>query len=106
MKAFPYGSNPKYYEFDIGFTKDGYYCGTGGRGVGRVVVFTTGMGPSTTYQYDEAYGNDWFAVYTDDHYASFQEYYNNGTYSERFKAEGYLAAYQWSSPTTITNTIY
>ncbi len=48
------------------------------RGVGRIVVFLNG--------FDEIGYNSPVAVYTDDHYCTFQEYYNDGTFGARFNA--------------------
>lgn len=81
----PYkASDTTYFEFDIAL--DNY--GASSRGVGRVVAWRAG--------WDVAGYNDApVCVYTDDHYASFQEYLNDGTFSKRFDAE-----------MNVTNTVY
>ena len=81
-----------YYELDIDV--DGSYK-TNKRGVGRVVVF--GYGFTTN-----GYGSDRVAVYTDDHYATFQEYLNDGTFSIRFDAEQYVTYKEHPTIETIT----
>ena len=40
-------------------------------------------------------------VYTDDHYATFQEYNNYGSFGTRFNAERSVTSYKWSKPTTL-----
>lgn len=77
------GGKPHYYECDIAL-EQGY--SRSNRGVGRVVVWEYGF---TAEGYDDAP----VAVYTDDHYASFTEYLNNGTWGERFNAEMNVTAY-------------
>ena len=69
-----YGSTnaPRYYEFDIDI--DGTYSTS--RGVGRVVGFCNGF---TCYD-----NNLNVCLFTDDHYVSFRECLNNGTWGERF----------------------
>ncbi len=93
-KDVPYSSVdglPLYYECDIDL--DGTYESS--RGAGRVVVWVYGF---DSQDYDDAP----VAVFTDDHYASFYEYYNNGTWSIPFNADGYTStSYQWGSPTTL-----
>ncbi|MCF0117361.1 MAG: hypothetical protein HUJ61_04845 [Bacilli bacterium] len=93
MNSVPYKSSPSYYEYDI---KQLSEYSTTNRGVGRVVVLETGFNSAAT-----DYGNDWVCLYTDDHYATFQEYYNNGTFSHRFNGEQELTGYAWSCPSTI-----
>ena len=70
---------PLYYELDVDLNGT-YTTSAGGRGVGRVVIFVDG---SSNYQYIY----DPLMVYTDDHYATFREYDNNGGFSPRFNAE-------------------
>lgn len=90
----PYNSvngSPLYYECDIDL--DGTYESS--RGAGRVVVWVYGF---NSQDYDDAP----VAVFTDDHYASFYEYYNNGNWSLPFNADGFTStSYQWGSPTTL-----
>lgn len=85
VQAFAGGvSSPKYIELDIGV--GGQY---NGRGVGRVVVFEKGINGYDSFM----------AVYTDDHYATFQEYLNDGTFSARFNAQCPVTNYVHSLPT-------
>lgn len=42
------------------------------------------------------------SVYTDDHYATFQEYLNNGRFLGRFDAERNLTFTKWTVPDTVT----
>ena len=74
---------PHYYECDIALEKS---YSKSNRGVGRLVVWEYGFDAKG---YDDAP----VAVYTDDHYASFTEYLNNGTWGERFNAEMNVTAY-------------
>lgn len=83
--------SPLYYECDIDL--NGTYESS--RGAGRVVVWAYGF---DSQDYDDAP----VAVFTDDHYASFYEYYNNGNWSLPFNADGFTStSYQWGSPTTL-----
>ena len=80
-------SNPKYIELDIAL--DSNY-GLKSRGVGRVVIFEEGL---------NAYSDGGYvAFYTDDHYATFQEYLGDGTYSPRFNAQCPITSYKHSKP--------
>lgn len=83
---------PVYYECDIDL--DGTYS-KNNRGVGRVVVWLYGFEA-------EGYDDAPVAVYTDDHYATFQEYLNTGIYGTRFNAELSPTNYKWSSPAILT----
>ena len=89
-----YGSTPTYYEFDIAL--DDTYSSSN-RSVGRVVAFETGLSPVN-------YGNGSHIVcyFTDDHYATFQEYNNLGEFLPRFSVERTIAGCIWGEPTTIT----
>ena len=85
-----------YYEFDIDI--DGsYYPGSGGRGVGRVVAWRYGINNS-------AYGNGSYRVchFTDDHYATFQEFNNLGEFLPKFDAERQITGKKWSAPNTAS----
>ena len=85
-----------YYEFDIDL--DGTYTtSSGGRGVGRVVAWIYGIDNSN-------YGNGSYSVcdFTDDHYATFQEYNNLGEFLPKFDAERQIAGTVWSQPITLT----
>lgn len=87
---------PRYYELDIDL--DGSYSNSS-RGVGRLVVWLDGWDVDN-------YDNNPVTVYTDDHYATFQEYYNNGNFSYRFNAitssrRSNFTNYTWGAPTTF-----
>ena len=87
---------PRYYELDIDL--DGSYSNSS-RGVGRLVVWLDGWGVDN-------YDNNPVTVYTDDHYATFQEYYNNGNFSYRFNAitssrRSNFTNYTWGAPITL-----
>lgn len=93
-KAIPYyGSTPLYYEFDIALD-DSYL--TNNRGVGRVVAWSTGF---NVYEY--GYGNQPVCHFTDDHYATFQEFNNFGGFMPRFSMETNIASAIWSNPITL-----
>ena len=87
------GSNgkPHYYECDIALTSA--YTSSN-RGVGRLVVWEYGFD-------HKGYDNSIVAVFTDDHYASFSEYLNNGTWGDRFNAEFSRTAYIYASAKTL-----
>ena len=93
-RAIPWYGNGYYYELDIDV--DGSYSQSS-RGVGRVVVWEKGW---TADGYDSAP----VCIYTDDHYNTFIEYLNNGTWSNRFNAEGRIASISYSTANTITFT--
>ena len=81
-----------YYEFDIDV--DGTYS-TSNRGIGRVVAWIYGINNSN-------YGNGSYAVcdFTDDHYATFQEFNNLGEFLPKFDAERKLVSKKWNAPNT------
>lgn len=80
-------SNPQYIELDIAL--DNNY-GLKSRGAGRVVIFLEGL---------SAYSDGGYvAFYTDDHYATFQEYLGDGTYSPRFNGQCPITSYKHSTP--------
>ena len=85
------GSNgkPLYYEFDIALNQT---YSTGSRGMGRVVMWDYGF--ST-----EGYDLSPVAVYTDDHYYTFQEFNNLGSFSKRFDAENPITFRTFNSTT-------
>ncbi len=90
----PYNeANTVYYEFDVALVPS--YWTDGERGVGRVVSWKGGWDSA---QYDSAP----VSVYTDDHYKTFQEYLNDGTFGKRFDAEGNLTFTKWTAPDTVT----
>ncbi len=63
--------------------------------MGRIVVWEAGF---TGTNYDDSP----VCTYTDDHYATWLEYYNNGTFSKRFNGDGYYSAYSYSSPMRVS----
>ncbi len=81
---------PYYYEFDIAL--EASYWENGTRGVGRVVAWEDGWD-------GDSYNNAPVCVYTDDHYATFQEYLNTGCFGPRFDAERLLTNTVHSDPT-------
>jgi hypothetical protein len=83
---------PHYYECDIALESN---YSSSNRGVGRLVVWEYGF---TSQGYDDSI----VAVYTDDHYATFVEYYNNGLWGNRFNAEMKKTPYIHGAPTTLT----
>ena len=88
------GSGFVYFELDIDNTGR-YYPGKNGRGVGRIVIW------ENSFNFSE-YNNHPVIVYTDDHYNTFREYMNDGSFGPRFKAEGHWATYTYTKPTTLT----
>ncbi len=85
-------TTPVYYEFDIALEES--YWLSNSRGVGRVVAWEDGWTGS-------GYDHSVVAIYTDDHYQTFQEYLNTGYFSSRFDAECTLTNKIWSAPTCI-----
>ena len=81
-----------YVELDLDI--DGNYS-TSSRGVGRIVGWTYGINNS-------AYGNGSYIVctFTDDHYATFQEFNNLGEFLPKFDAEQKITGKKWSAPNT------
>ena len=91
-EAVPFNGNPPtYHELDIALP-GAYYSIYGGRGVGRVVVWDNGF---------TNYGDDVVAVYTDDHYNTFQEYLNYGSFGDRFNAEGMRVSHAYNPTITL-----
>jgi len=78
----PGKSTPVYYEFDIGL--DSSYS-TSNRSIGRLVMWVYGW---------TCYDDEPVAVFTDDHYATFSEYLNYGTFGARFDAEPNTLGYR------------
>ncbi|MFA5480919.1 MAG: hypothetical protein WC282_00845, partial [Bacilli bacterium] len=87
---------PQYYECDIDV--DGTYT-SNNRGVGRVVCWVFGFDPSKGAT---NYDSSMVCVYTDDHYATFQEYLNDGSFGQRFNAEMDRTNYVWGPATTLS----
>ena len=88
----PHESINVYYEFDIALSAS--YWESGERGVGRVVTWEYGW-------VGDEYDSSPVSVYTDDHYATFQEYLNTGEFGTRFDAEMNLTFIQHSEPDTV-----
>lgn len=89
------GGYPSYYEFDIA-TSSSY--ASNNRGVGRVVAWEYGFDSSKgATNYDSSP----VCVYTDDHYFTFQEYLNGGTFGLRFNATNKYTNYVWGVPVTL-----
>ena len=85
----PGKDTPLYYEFDIDV--DSTYT-TSSRGVGRVVAWTYGF---------TCYDEYTTCVYTDDHYATFQEFNNFGGFGPRFNSERVIAGRQFNELITL-----
>ena len=90
----PWNGTGYYYELDIDL--DGRYS-TGSRGSGRVVAWKSGFNAT-------GYDNSPVCLYTDDHYNTWLEYYNNGTWSNRYNGEGNVTGVSFLAPTTVTLT--
>jgi len=90
-----YGSKPTYYELDI--DTNGQYR-TSSRQAGRIVAWYTGFTGS-----DYGYGSQIVCTYTDDHYSTFKEYNNFGSFLSRFKAEHSISGSIRGNPTTLSN---
>lgn len=89
------GSTFMYYECDVALDEDEYYSGN--RGSGRVVIWVNGFD-------SDGYDNNPVAVYTDDHYATFCEYLNNGLFSMPFCADSKLSfasIFKWTNILTV-----
>ncbi len=97
--AVPYkadsSGSPLYYECDIALTSN---YSSSNRGVGRVVCWVYGFDP---LKGANGYDSSPTAVYTDDHYATFQEYLNLGTLGPRYNAEMSRTSYEWGLATTL-----
>ena len=100
--SIPWNGNGRYHELDIDF--DGTYS-TSSRGTGRVVVWERGWNSNSDYGFTaEGYDSSPVCVYTDDHYNTWLEYYNNGTWSNRYNAEGNITGIKYSAPKTVEIT--
>lgn len=88
--------NIEYYEYDIDIGNTYISPDTHNikRGVGRVVVFMNGFT-------SDSYNDSPIAVYTDDHYSTFQEYLNNGLFSNRFFGQSYRNGFNYGSAKTL-----
>ena len=86
---------PLYFECDIALTPD---YSPNNRGVGRLVCWTYGFDQEKgAVNYDSSP----VCVYTDDHYATFAEYLNHGSFGRRFNAEMSPTEYVWGAATTL-----
>lgn len=105
--ATDFSGKVKYYELDIDL--DGNYL-PNSRDVGRVVVWAYGYSSTNKAGSLNNCGIDYdsspVAVFTDDHYLTFQEYYNNGTFSHRYNCEVSgahlrITGYEYGAPVTL-----
>lgn len=93
------GSDGKPYYYELDLDLDGTYSNNS-RGCGRLVCWE--------YGFDENKGavgyeqNQMVIVYTDDHYATFKEYYGAGLFSDTFDSEMNRTNTKWSNPLTLT----
>jgi hypothetical protein len=98
----PWNGVGYYYELDIGLDDD---YSTSNRGTGRVVVWDTGWSTNSYYNLTATgYDSSPVCTYTDDHYNTWLEYLNNGTWSNRFNGEGNKAWTSYSPATTVELT--
>ena len=79
-----------YHELDLDI--DGSYS-KDNRGSGRLVVWYYGFT-------SEGYDGSPVSVFTNDHYATFQEYMNDGTFGTKFNAEMVVTNYKFSPAIT------
>ena len=98
MSDIPYnkagGTKPVYYEFDVKLAS----YSVSSRQSGRLVGVSKGL---------SSYSGDTTNVcfYTDDHYATFQEYLNTGSYGDRFDtgdSSYYPTSYKYQAQTSFT----
>lgn len=89
-QAQPSMSSPLYHELDIDCEPP---YSSSNRGVGRLVVWYYGF---TSNGYDDSP----ICTYTSDHYKTFQEYMNDGTFGRKFNAEGSVTNYKFSPSIT------
>ena len=93
-QSVPANGNNGYWELDIAFSNSSYISN---RGSGRIVVWLGGYSSYADYNY----GNDIVCTYTDDHYATFQEFNNAGGFLPRFNAQySTVTGARWSEPIT------
>ena len=91
-RSVPWSGSGYYYELDVDV--DGKYQ-TSNRGTGRIVAWESGFDAT-------GYDNSPVCLYTDDHYNTWLEYLNNGTWSYRFNGEGIVEGISHSSAQTVT----
>ncbi len=102
VTSIPWNGNGVYYELDIDFD-DTYSFSS--RGTGRVVVWPTGWNSNPKFNLTATdYDDSPVCVYTNDHYNTWLEYLNNGTWSNRFNAEGNITGVKYSPAKTINLT--
>ncbi len=91
-RSLPDVNDYTYYELDIAI--DSSYT-TSNRSVGRIVGWENGFNNSS-------YGNGNYRVchFTDDHYATFQEFNNLGQFLSKFDAQNKITSKKWSCPNT------
>ncbi|GEM_PF-4592909 len=101
-QAVPYKGTPTYYECDIALNSS---YSQNNRSVGRVIAWATGFDSSKGAT---GYDTNPVCVFTDDHYSTFQEYYNNGTWGRRYNAiysdsvgQTMVTNYVYGAPTTL-----
>lgn len=80
-----------YWELDVGLDDSYQY---NNRGVGRLVCWRDGF---SIYEWE----NNPVVVYTDDHYATFSEFMNDGTFASPFNAEMNRTPYVYGAPNQI-----
>ena len=86
----PSKNTPLYHELDID-VENGYSSSS--RGVGRLVVWQYGF---TSKGYDSSP----VCTFTSDHYKTFHEYMNDGTFGQKFNVEGNVVNYEFSPAVT------
>lgn len=91
----PGTSKPVYYEFDIAINSSYDATVSSTRGVGRVIGWQYGF--NSDYGYDTAP----VCIFTDDHYATFQEFNNLGGWCTRFDAEKTPLLRRWKQSITL-----
>lgn len=89
-----YTGTPIYYECDIALD-DSY--SSSNRGSARLVVWLDGF----NQQYATNYNDSPVSLYTDDHYSTFSEYLNDGTFGRFFNAEQNSTSFVWGCANTI-----
>ena len=85
---------PFYYEFDLALNDD---YSPDDRSVGRLVILVTGFKGE-----DYRKGADVVSLLTDDHYSTFQEFNNLGSFMTRFNAEKNITPYVWDEAQLVT----
>ena len=88
--TFPYNTPVGYYELDIGLSNSYSY---NSRGTARLVVWVNGF---TVYGSGRP-----VIVYTDDHYYTFKEYLNYGSFGQRFDSSGIRVGYYYTQTITM-----